>query len=234
MTPYAPYSGQPAAPASVDPRELRPRRIWYVIGPSVFVLCCLIAVGIFVWTLAKPFSGFTELDNGSTTVQLTPNEDKSLYASRPSALALPGKVPCQVTGPGQSRFKPVFGSETLTKNGTKWYAIAHVHVTSEGGYRFSCTSPAGVRFAVGSKFSVGGLLSGIFAIIAIPLVGFLICGAILLVTALRRNAHKKRLLAAVAGPAPAGPPGPWAGGPGPPPPGYPPPGPGPRGPYGPG
>lgn len=204
--------------------------MWYVIGPGIFVLCCLLAVGIFIWTIYDAFSGFTELGSGKTTIQVTPDKDKTLYASKPSTLAVASNVPCQVTGPGQSSFEPVFGSETLTKNGTKWYAVAHVHVTGQGSYSFSCTSPGGVRFAIGSKFSVGGLVGGIFAVVGIPIVGFLAGGVIVLVTALRRNGHKKRLLAAAAGPALAGPPGPWAGGPTPPP-GYPPP-PGPPGPRG--
>ncbi|MGH3094973.1 MAG: hypothetical protein ACRDMV_03105 [Streptosporangiales bacterium] len=234
MTSQTPHPGHPPAPGSVDPRELRPRRLWYVIGPVIFVLCCLLAAGVFIWTLYGAFSGLTELGPGKTTVQLTPDEEKTFYSSKPRDLtAFPG-VPCQVSGPGQYKPEPVFGSETLTRDGTTWHAILHFHVTKAGGYDVTCGGQGSVRFAIGNKFSVGGLVGGIFAIIAIPFVGFLIGGAIVLVTALRRNGHKKRLLAVAAGPAHPGAPGPWPGGPPPPPPGYPPPpAPGPPGPYGP-
>lgn len=173
-------------------------------------MSCLVAVGFFVWTISRISSGFHEIHGATTAVSLSPSQDKTLYSSDPDASLRADSSDCRITGPGEHEFKKVFGSQTLGKNGKTWYAIAHVHVTKEGDYHLTCRDSGEAAYALGSKFTVAGVLGGIAGLFVIPGLGFVAGGIIVLVTALRRHGHKKRLTAVSgsAGPGPWPPPGP--------------------------
>lgn len=196
----------------VLPAELRPRRRWYFVALGVFLICCAVGVALFVWQFAKVADGVNlqEMRAGANKVRLTANEEKGIYATgKVDRTSLPR---CVQNGPGRLTIGPVSSTETFTTEGTTWHLIAKVTVTETGTYTVNCMPPGSTRFAIGNR--VGGLfLGGLGAfgmLVGLVFLGAIAGGVIAIVVALRRNGHRKRLLAAAA---PAGPhfPGPPAG-----------------------
>ena len=234
---------QPAP--QIDPRQLRPGRAWYWIAGVIAVLGICIGPGLSVFGFASLRSDLPqikqEFDAGSpASVRLTKAGAWAIYANNPAARGSTAARPA-VTCTGESDagtidISPSTGNFNFSDGRHQWQLLYDVKVSATGTYRISCSSndQAVDHFAVGTAVNLRGFLGKVFGslglLLGVPCVALLVAGIIALITALRRNSHRKRLqaeagistVAPSAGYPPAGPsPGyPPAG----PPPGYPPPG----------
>jgi hypothetical protein len=88
--------------------------------------------------------------------------------------------------------------------GRIWYLLYEVRVSQDGRYEFSCTAAdpdtGPGRYAVGEAPDIGGFVAdmlggfvGTLCTFASPCTGILIATVIIVVTAVRRNAHRSRL-----------------------------------------
>jgi hypothetical protein len=89
-------------------------------------------------------------------------------------------------------------SMNFTRGGRQWHWLASFNVSQPGEYEFDCTGSEMVdRFAVSEKPDVGGfagrLAGGIAALVGAPCAGLAIGLTIIVVTARRRSAARRRL-----------------------------------------
>ncbi|MGH3728663.1 MAG: hypothetical protein ACRDTU_07895 [Micromonosporaceae bacterium] len=249
---------QSAPPPPVDPAALRPGRVWYWVAGVVVVLGVCIGSGVALLGFNSIAGALPEMkqefDAGTpTTVELSSDRDWAIYVDHPSrtgeGTAPKPDVDCAAEGSGVTVSRSDVNFEFDDQN-RHWQLVYDVSVDRDGSYQFTCESNdpelSGSTFAVGSGIDVGGLAGTVFgslgALLGIPCLALLVGGVIALVTAVRRNSHKRRLQETggvppgyptgepgQAGPPPPGPPqAPPPSGPppsGPPPPGPPPPSP---------
>ncbi|WP_328560535.1 hypothetical protein [Streptomyces coelicoflavus] len=130
--------------------------------------------------------------NGDTvTLRLDAEDEQTIWAKYPGVS--PGPE-CDIAGPGDPRLTDP-GADLFTTYDETWTPVGTTDVTRAGDYTVTCSSHALSRYALGDS---EGLIS--FAVDLIPAVLLAVLGittatAITLVTALRRRAHRRRLLA---------------------------------------
>ncbi|MBO0829698.1 MAG: hypothetical protein J2P24_18150 [Streptosporangiales bacterium] len=195
---------QPSA-VQVPPRDLRPRRRWYLVGLGVFLVCVVaggVVAAVLVLAGAKQGGDLHRLSDGNR-VTLTAGDDKYLYATGDEANRV-GVPVCRTSGPSAPRLGMTRSSQTLTEDGVTWVAVARLHVPVAGTYTIDC--PPDDSYAIGnSAFGVlGRVFGGIGAFFGLALVGLLAGGTIALVTFVRRSGDRRRRRVAV------GQPQPWA------------------------
>src|SRR5512139_2560733 len=108
--PYPPSYQQPYPAASIDPAELRPRRVWYVVAGLLALVLIGSGIGAFVVGIVTA-AGSGDISRrfgaGETvTVALSPEPRRALYARIPQQMGSytqsPAPTPpveCTVTGP---------------------------------------------------------------------------------------------------------------------------------------
>jgi hypothetical protein len=203
----------------VDPRQLRPRRAWYAVAGAIALVGVLAGVALAMLaikgfgSLSSAFPGpIAEFDaTVPATVHLTAakrwavlaeGQPVSPSASPPAVPARPS-VSAQCTGRaldgGTVDVVPATYTFFTSADGRTWYVLYQVRVSQDGRYEFSCTSDDPVRYAVGEAPDVTGLLAtmlggfaGTFGAIACPAVGILGATVIIVLTAVRRNANRRR------------------------------------------
>lgn len=189
----------------VDPSELRPRRRWYAVGTGVIV--GLFATGV-VGFLVMLFTtlGLPEFDaevDGTDEAAFSlpaPEGDShrlSLYVSPSGA----DPDACVLGTPeGETEFGPSGTSHEVEAGGASWELIGDTGNLEAGEYTLSCAGEEGTTYAVTQENVMGGFFTGILGALGFafvpPLLGLLIGLPILIVTAVRRNSHKNRLLGA--------------------------------------
>ncbi|MGH3382202.1 MAG: hypothetical protein ACRDP6_46490 [Actinoallomurus sp.] len=179
--------------AQIPPSAPRPRRRWYFVGLGVF-LACLVAGGVVAALLvvagAKKGGDFHRLSDG-TRLTLPAGDSKYLYATGDEADRVDVPV-CRTSGPGTLRLGMMRSSQTMTKDGVTWVAVARLHVPVSGTYTVDC--PPDDSYAIGnSAFGVlGRVFGGIGAFFGLALLGFLAGGTIALVTLVRRSGDRRR------------------------------------------
>ncbi|MGA4847248.1 hypothetical protein ACOBQB_13655 [Streptomyces sp. G5(2025)] len=191
---------QPSPPPRIPANELRPGRHWYataaVIAVVLTALGAVIGVSRFHDVVDAVDTGHQFADGDTVTLRLDPEDEKALWIKER------GPSPdqsCDITGPGAPRLTDP-GIDVFLTRDAAWNPLHTIHVPRAGEYKITCTSQGPSRYAIGDPgglVAFGGwlILAGLF-----PVVGILICAAIVLVTAVRRSGHRKRLLAERHGP----------------------------------
>jgi hypothetical protein len=185
------YPVPPPIPAS----ELRPRRYWYAVAAAIAVVLIGAGVTIGVLRFTKMLGAVDDGPRfggtGSVTVQLDAGSDKAIWVESRGLSFAPE---CQITSPGTLHGS---GSDTsIGKGTTTWHLLDTIDVPKTGEYQIRCRSEGTrVQYAIGDSVDVGGFVVGLVLAIVLPIVGFLSCVVICLITGLRRSSHRKRLVA---------------------------------------
>jgi hypothetical protein len=201
---------QPLPPPRIPANELRPGRHWYVTAAAIAVVLTVLGVAFGVYRFAG-LTGRVDTDhqfaNGDTvTLRLEPGAERAVWAK------YPGRSPgprCDITGPGDPRLTDP-GTDVYLTGDETWHVVQVIHVSQAGDYTLTCSSQALSRYALGGTGVLTTFAGGLALVIVLPALGFGVCAVIVLVTAVRRSRHRKRLLAALLGsgagrPAPTGP-----------------------------
>lgn len=219
-TPWGtPYGGPPLPP--VPAKDLRPRRVWYLVAALVALVLAGAGTVLVVVTVKNTVDavdtarGFPGGD--SRTFHLVRGETKAIYVS-PSAAA-GGGVDCRAPGLGSGAITRPDGSFRVTVGSRTWERVFEVRPGSSGDYTLTCTAARPAEFVLGDRPRVGTMVGGILTAIGCFLAAVAAAAAITIVTAVRRSRHRRRLMAARApgpgwgppftGPAPGQPGGPW-------------------------
>lgn len=183
---------QPPA-ASIPPRDLRPRRRWYLVGLGVFLVCLVaggVVAGVLVTSAAHEGGDFHRLSDG-TRLTLPAGDDKYLYVTRDHLGD--GRVPvCRTSGPSAPRLGMMRSSQTMTRDGVSWVAVARLHVPVAGEYTIDCPPDSAYAIGNGTFGVLGRVFGGIGAFLGLGLLGFLAGGTIALVTLVRRSGDRRR------------------------------------------
>jgi hypothetical protein len=230
---------QAAPPPRIPASELRPSRVWYWVAGGIAVLGMCIggvlgALGFASVVRDMPTSMDAEFDPGSpVTVDLSADKTWAIYVSREQG---GGSIGTECVGSpenggtielNRSDFNFQFDS-----GGRSWRHAYDVEVSETGRYQIECrvrdAAATDARFGIAESITnVSGLAGRAFgslgALLGIPCLALTAAGIIAVVTAVRRNSHKRRLQQERGYPPPVQPamgyPGPGQ----PPPPGYQPP-----------
>ncbi|MCX5037777.1 hypothetical protein ACFWFH_02650 [Streptomyces coelicoflavus] len=183
-------------PRTPTARELRPGRHWYLTAAAIAVVLTVLGVVIGAYrfnNLLDAVDTDHQFANGDTvTLRLDPENEQTIWAKYPGVS--PGPE-CDIAGPGAPRLTDP-GADLFATYDETWTPVGTTDVTRAGDYTLTCSSRALSRYALGDS---EGLIS--FAVDLIPAVllavlGITTAAVITLVTALRRRAHRKHLLAA--------------------------------------
>lgn len=184
-------SPQPRIPA----RELRPGRHWYLTAVGVAVVLIVLGAILGVHQFAKAIDAVDTDDrfaNGDAlTLQLTPESQKTIWVKYPGPS--PGPE-CGITGPGAPRLTEPGADVFLTRDET-WTPLSTIEVSQAGDYAITCSSHALSRYAIGEAGGLVALAGWLVLAIALPALGIGVCAVIVLVAAVRRRRHRKRLTA---------------------------------------
>ncbi|MFE0383238.1 serine/arginine repetitive matrix protein 2 [Streptomyces bungoensis] len=220
QTPWGtPYGGPPLPP--VPAKDLRPRRVWYLVAALVALVLVGAGVVLIVVTVKDTVDAVdaarTFPAGDSRTFHLVQGETKAIYVS-PSAAA-DGVVDCRVPGLGSGSLARPSGTFHITVGSRTWDRVFEVRAARSGDYTLTCTAQRPAEFALGDRPHVATMVGGILTAIGCFLAAFAGGTAITVVTAVRRGRHRRRLTAARApgpqwgppptGPAPGQPGGPW-------------------------
>ncbi|WP_066945459.1 hypothetical protein [Microtetraspora fusca] len=199
--PYGPPQEGPYAPGGYgpppSPGPVRPRILWIVIAWVIFVVLLILGVAGFARGLGsavKDAASLTTFSAGeSVSVRLDPKDRPAIYAAAEQA----ADVSCTVEGaPGLDiRLTRPSAAQSITYDGTTWEMVFQIGAPTAGDYQVSCTGE-GVRFGVGKEIigSVGKVVGGAVAMIALPSVGFLIAIVVTIVVLVRRAGARKRAM----------------------------------------
>ncbi|MEU6028547.1 hypothetical protein ABZ825_16190 [Streptomyces tauricus] len=185
---------QPFPPPRIPAGELRPGRHWYATAAAITVVLIVsgTALGVHRFKDAiKAVDTGNKFANGDTvTLRLDPHHEKAIW------IRDRGPSPdqeCGITGPGEPVLTDPGIDVYLTRDET-WNPLYAIDVPRVGEYKVTCTSQEPSQYAIGGP---GGFLTfgGRLLLAALlPILGISIGAAIVLVTALRRRSHRKRLL----------------------------------------
>ncbi|XKK59239.1 hypothetical protein HFP71_24520 [Streptomyces sp. ARC32] len=182
-------------PRTPTAKDLRPGRHWYLTAAAIAVVLTVLGVVIGAYrfnNLLDAVDTDHQFANGDTvTLRLDPENEQTIWAKYPGVS--PGPE-CDIAGPGAPRLTDP-GADLFTTYDETWTPVGTTDVTRAGDYTLTCSSRALSRYALGDS---EGLIS--FAVDLIPAVllavlGITTAAVITLVTALRRRAHRKHLLA---------------------------------------
>ncbi|MFI0858854.1 hypothetical protein ACH4RA_00980 [Streptomyces smyrnaeus] len=182
-------------PPRIPANELRPGRHWYVTAAAIAVVLIGLGVAIGVYQVNSAIDAVdtdNQFANGDTvTLRLEPEGEKTIWVK------YPGRSPgpeCDITGPGAPSLADPGIDLFLTRDET-WTALYTVDVSRAGDYAVTCSSQALSRYAVGDSGGLVALAGGLMLVLPLPVLGVGLCLAIVVVTAVRRSGHRKRLLA---------------------------------------
>ncbi|MFF4389785.1 hypothetical protein ACFY0G_23810 [Streptomyces sp. NPDC001552] len=188
---------QPFAPPQIPANDLRPGRHWYAMAASIAVVLILLgaAIGVYRFNSAidsvdtdHPFA------NGDTvTLRLEPGSGKTIWI-RDQEFGPSAAPECSITGPGDPRLTDPGTDVFLTRDET-WNPLHTIDVPRAGEYEVTCSSPASSKYAIGDSAGMFAFAGWLMLAALLPMLGIGICAVIVLVTALRRRGHRRRLLA---------------------------------------
>ncbi|MGW4319483.1 serine/arginine repetitive matrix protein 2 [Streptomyces sp. NPDC004684] len=217
--PWGPYGGPPPPAPNVPAKDLRPRRLWYVVGALLGVVLAVAGAVLLAVTVkdtvdsvdtARSFTG-----GQARTFRFVAGETKAIYVSQTA----PGHVECRIPGMPSGSMTQPDGTFRITSGGRRWERVFEVKPGGSGDYTLTCTSELPARFALGDKPEVGSMVGGIAAGIGCFIAALAATVTICVVTAVRRGRHRRRLAAAWTQPPQWGaPPPPYGPTPGTPPP----------------
>ncbi|MCY9787261.1 hypothetical protein KIK06_25600 [Nocardiopsis sp. EMB25] len=195
-------SAHPLRRPLVDPRELRPRRVWYVLGTGVITLGILVGIAGFAVMMVRMLAPpeFEAELRGSGEVTFTLDEGVGRLGLYASPWDADGYSCVLVLPDGQERefgFPPYSHSvDTLSES---WALAGDAETAGAGEYALACDGGADTAFGVtdiqdGERTFLANLMGAFASILGAPLTGLLVGAPILIVTAARRNRHRRRLL----------------------------------------
>lgn len=205
----AQYPHPPPPPhrhARVDAGELRPKRLWYGVGAGVIVLGVVVGVVAFllmmIRTLGLPDFAAEVQGSGQAVFTVGAEDPRfELYTSPADADA----SACSLLPPdgGELGFGPPGNSHDINVNGESWSLVGALTPGQAGEYTLVCEGDAQTVYAVAEGNSgaelFGGIASALTTFVGVPFAGVVVGLSILIVTGVRRQRHKTRLLAARAG-----------------------------------
>ncbi|WP_146610522.1 MULTISPECIES: hypothetical protein [unclassified Streptomyces] len=192
----------PFAPPQIPANELRPGRFWYAIAAAIVVVLAALGVVVGVYQ----FKSVTDAvdthhrfaDGDTVSLQLGPDSDKSIWIKNrgPS-----DDQKCGIAGPGD----PSLGGPGIDFYWTRdetWNPLFALEVSQAGTYEVTCESKGPSQYAVGESGGFVEFMRGSVLAIVLPMCGFGIGLTIVIVVAVRRSDHRKRLRAERYGPGP--------------------------------
>jgi hypothetical protein len=184
---------QPLSPPRIPANELRPGRHWYATAVAMAVVLTLpgVAVGVHRFhSAADAVDTAHQWTNGDTvTLRLDPESDKAIWVE------YPGRSPgpeCDITGPGDPGLTDPGTDISLTWD-ESWNLLYTLDVPQAGDYAVTCSSPALSHYAIGDPGGAFAFAGRLTMALLFPLLGWSVCAVIVLVTAVRRGAHRRRL-----------------------------------------
>ncbi|MER6028701.1 serine/arginine repetitive matrix protein 2 [Streptomyces sp. NPDC001851] len=201
----APYGGPPIPPPAIPAKDLRPRRIWYLVAALLALVLVGAGTAFLVVTVkdtlhsvdtARSFSS-----GDSRTFSFVKGESKAIYVSQSGK----GHVECRIPEMRSGSMTQPDSSFRITVGSRTWDRVFEVKPGSSGDYALTCTSELPAEFALGDKPRVGATFGGIAAAIGCFITAFATAVTIIVVTAVRRSRHRRRLAAAWAPPQQWGP-----------------------------
>lgn len=194
-------SHQQARPP-VDPKAIKPGRFWYwiagiVIAVGIGVGVTVFALGVSYLAANMPDMAETFAADATGEVELSADKDWAIYVDYSGDFG--PEAECTVAGPdGEVAVTPSDGNFSSGNGDHTWHQIYDIAVRESGTYTVRCDSDDVVGdFAVGEAVDVGGFVGGVFgtlgALVGIPCFSLVVGGVIILVVALRRSSHKKKL-----------------------------------------
>ncbi|MFJ3084897.1 hypothetical protein [Streptomyces sp. NPDC086838] len=207
----------PVAPPPIPANELKPGRFWYAVAAGIAValiaLGAMVGVSRFNDVIDAVDTGHPFANGETVSVRLGPESDKTIWIKErgPSA-----SQKCSITGPGDPGLGGPGIDFFLTRDAT-WNPLYDIDVKRSGTYELACSSDGPSQYAVGDRGGIVTFLGGAILAVVLPVLGIGIAAVIVLVTAIRRRAHRKRLVAerrdsgAQPGPTPAPAPAPADG-----------------------
>ncbi|MFA3872398.1 hypothetical protein ABS735_01650 [Streptomyces sp. MMCC 100] len=192
---------QPLAPPRTPTgKELRPGRHWYLTAAAIAVVLTVLGLVIGVYRFSNVLDAVDtdhQFANGDTvTLRLDPENEQTIWAKYPGVS--PGPE-CDITGPDSPSLTDPAADVFTTRDET-WTPVATTDVTRAGDYTVTCSSQALSRYALGAPGGLVALAADLIPAILLPILGVTTAIVITLVTAIRRSAHRKRLLAEHHGP----------------------------------
>ncbi|HEX2417584.1 MAG TPA: hypothetical protein VHJ83_05585 [Micromonosporaceae bacterium] len=226
---------QTAPPPQIPASELRPSRAWYWVAGVIAVLGVCIGgilgiVGFSGLADDVPTPLDTEFDPGSpVTVDLSADRTWAIYVSSAEGNTDVGtECIASPTDGGTINLERTGVNFEFGSGGRTWKPIYDVEVSETGRFRIECrvtdAAATDARFGIAESVDVGNIvgqvLGSLGALLGIPCLALTTAGIIAVVTAVRRNSHKRRRQQELGylppGPQATGPPGFGQ----PPPPGY--------------
>jgi hypothetical protein len=211
--PY-PYWQQPQwrPPPYIDPKVLKPSRLWYWVAP-IPALIGLVLCAVFVVQFVDRFD--TNLTHLRTpgTVQLTldAGDERGIYVQTAGALGAQsvsaGDLRCSVREAASERSVELHDASgfTLTLNNDEYVERLRFKAPRAGRYAVTCSEPPGVPLAVGKHLALREFALPAIGAIASFLIGAALTTAIAVVVAVKRSRHKQRLQREAVSGAPPGP-----------------------------
>ncbi|NEB09141.1 hypothetical protein G3I32_09695 [Streptomyces coelicoflavus] len=188
MQPHPP----PRTPAA---KELRPGRHWYLTAAAIAVVLTVLGVVIGAYrfnNLLDAVDTDHQFANGDVvTLRLDPENEQTIWAKYPGVS--PGPE-CDISGPGAPRLTDP-GADLFTTYDETWTPVGTTDVTRAGDYTLTCSSRALSRYALGDSEGIVSFVVDLIPAVLLAVVGITTAAAITLVTAVRRRAHRKHLLA---------------------------------------
>jgi hypothetical protein len=198
---YQPPQWQP--PPHVDPSRLRPGRIWYWLSPIPFVVGLAVCAFFVVMLVDRLDFNLQHFAAGSSkVVHVEAGKQRGIYAQTSGGRVTVSGVgivsSCSVRAVGSGAplaVHPVTTSFTLTLNSDVYDERFWFEPSQTGDYTVSCQGREGTPLAVGPHLGFRGLFLPIIGIVIAFLVGLGGSIATVIVTAVRRSNHKKRIQA---------------------------------------
>ncbi|GAA4638666.1 hypothetical protein GCM10023196_097320 [Actinoallomurus vinaceus] len=187
----------PGTPNVIDPAEVRPRRVWFVVAALAIFLGVALGAGMLVFGVITGAGSRDKRFGDGETVTVSLKPDAAIWVPEGSY----GGADCRVTsaaGQAVSVTRPGYRF-TTSSNGESWQVAGLVHVPAAGEYRVTCTGGEG-RYAVGQAPRPSRLVIGILSSIGLFMVGIFGGVATIIVVAVRRNRYRMRFVARPMGP----------------------------------
>ncbi|MFI9255957.1 serine/arginine repetitive matrix protein 2 [Streptomyces sp. NPDC053069] len=194
-------NARPAIPA----KDLRPRRIWYLVAALLGLVLAGVGAAFIVMTVKNTVGSIDTAHSFSSgdarTVSFVQGKTKAIYVSQ----AGQGHVDCRIPEMRSGSMTQPDSTFRITAGSRTWDRVFEVKPGSSGDYTLTCTSALPAEFALGDKPKVGSMIGGIAAAIGCFIAAFASAAAIVVVTAVRRSRHRRRLAATWAPPPQWGP-----------------------------
>lgn len=197
--------GVPGSAPYVDSRELRPRRIWYLIAGLISLVGVISGLVVFLvilqGTIPEVKARFT--DGEPADVVLSGGETWAIYMDTANPDFAANCVVLDSAGSPIATSRPS-ASKTFSRGPEEWVAIYTFAVPRSGTYRFNCSHGAAKThtYAVAKDLDVSAMVKSLAAFFLLPFAGLVAGAVIATVVGSRRSKHRKTLLAWRAQPPP--------------------------------